>query len=388
MLRTSFYAAVLMVAGLPGAALAECSDGLAALRGTYAAGSVDEILGAVSSLRSGGDCNDATVRRAMAQASGVLASRAGRFVSQDDLLTAEAIVERAPGLHWALQAVRGDIAAKRGERGEAAQLYNAALDTITDPALTPPSANLVPIAERLAQLAQENIMLSGTLDGTVTRGGAPSGVLKAATRGIAIEAYGAPLVEDHKEVVKAEEVYVEPQKKAEVYVEPPKKAEVYVEPPKKADVYVEPPKKEVVYEDPYAGGKKEDYAVADGAAKAVTTVFLPIKFATDSDRLDDKGRYEADYIGAFLKANKISEITLVGHTDERGSDGYNLDLSFRRAQAVRDYLTHYLTTYDAYAYIHVDGKGERVPPKLSDPYIYSTAERQAIARRVELVLHK
>ncbi|MGY3439203.1 MULTISPECIES: OmpA family protein [unclassified Marinovum] len=409
MLRTTLYAAVLIGAGLPGAALAACADRLTDLRATYAAGSVEDILGAVSSLRAGGDCNDATVRRAMAQASGVLAGRAGRFVSQDDIASAEAILARAPGLHWAVQAVRGDIAAKRGDRAEAAQLYNAALDTITDPSLTPPSANLVPIAERLAQLAQENIMLAGTLDGTVTRGGSPSGVLKAAKRGIAIEAYGDPVNEDYKDEVakvddvyvappkKEEEVYVDPPKKEEVYVEPPKKDEVYVEPPKKVEVYVEPkkpddayvpPKKEVVYEDPYAGGKKEDYAVADGAAKAVTTVFLPIKFATDSDRLDDKGRYEADYIGAFLKANKITEVTLVGHTDERGSDGYNLDLSFRRAQAVRDYLTHYLTTYDAYTYIHVDGKGERAPPRLSDPYIYSIAERQAIARRVELVLHK
>ncbi|MCS6948162.1 MAG: OmpA family protein, partial [Steroidobacteraceae bacterium] len=31
-------------------------------------------------------------------------------------------------------------------------------------------------------------------------------------------------------------------------------------------------------------------------------------------------------------------IEVAGHTDDRGSDAYNLDLSQRRAEAVRDYL--------------------------------------------------
>ncbi|MDO6728616.1 OmpA family protein [Marinovum sp. 2_MG-2023] len=394
MLRTTLFAALLATTVLPGAAFAAtCSDGLKALRDTYAAGSVDDILAAVSTLRTGGICNQRTVTRATAQASGVLASRAGRFVAQGDLAAAEAVLERVPGLHWSVQAVRADIAAARGNRDEAAQLYNAALDTITDPALTPPDERLVPVAERLARLAQENMMLAGTLDSTITRGGSPSGVLKSAVRGIAIESYGDEVggggatdheevheappkeekgFEDHAEVIKEDHVDV-----PEIKEKPPEKE------PAKESV-----KEKVVHEDPYASGKKEDYAVADGAAKAVTTVFLPIKFGSNSDHLDDKAAYEADYVGAFLKANKISEITLIGHTDERGSDSYNLDLSYRRAQAVRDYLTHYLATYDAYTYIHIDGKGERVPPKLSDPYLYSIEERQAIARRVELVLHK
>lgn len=393
MFRKTLYAAILVSAGLPGAALADaCSDALGALRSTYAAGSLDEILSAVSDVRNGG-CNETTVIRAVSQASGVVANRAGRFVAAGDLDRAEEIIARAPGLHWAVQAVRGDIAAARGDREEAAQLYNAALDTIMDPALTPPDDKLIPVAERLAQLAQENVMLAGTLDGTITRGGSPSGVLKAARRGIAIESYGEEYEEAGYEEPVKKDVYEEPPKKEEVYeeakkdvYEEPVKKDVYEEPPKK-DVYEEP-KKEVVYEDPYAGGKKEDYKVADEVAKKTKTVFLPIKFDTNADYLDDKARYEADYIGAFLKANDIKEITLIGHTDERGSDSYNLDLSFRRAQSVRDYLTHYLAQYDAYTYIHVDGKGERVPPKLSDPYLYSIEERQAIARRVELVLHK
>lgn len=372
MFRKTFYATLLAGMIGPGMAAADtCSDALAALRGTYTAGSIEDILGAVDTLRQGRVCNERTTSLAISQASGVLANRAGRFVAVGDYPSAEHILARAPGLHWAVQAVRGDIAAARGNRDEAAQLYNAALDTIMDPVLTPPDAKLIPVAERLAQLAQENIMLAGTLDGTVTRGGAPSGVLKAARRGITIEADTDP--------VPAEKVTeTEPPKHVPEVKEADPVKEAGTAPPKPADE-----EGEVVLADADEGS-----VVADGVAKATTTVFLPIKFDTNSDYLDDKARYETEYIGAFLKANEIREITLVGHTDERGSDSYNLDLSYRRAQSVREYLTHYLTQYDAYTYIHVDGQGERAPPRLSDPQLYSTEERQAIARRVELVLHK
>lgn len=230
-------------------------------------------------------------------------------------------------------------------------------------------------------------MLAGTLDGTVTRGGSPSGVLKAAKRGISIESTTEP--EPEKVAVTEEPAPPIPEEKlAETGLE--EKAEagdkiVEAEPEKV-------PEKEIVLaeaeETVVPEAEIETSVVADGVAEVTKTVFLPIKFDTNSDYLDDKARYETEYIGAFLKANGIREITLVGHTDERGSDSYNLDLSYRRAQSVRDYLTHYLTQYDAYTYIHVDGQGERKPPRLSDPYLYSTEERQAIARRVELVLHK
>lgn len=391
MFRKTLYATLLAGVILPGAALADgCPDALKALRGTYTAGTVDEILSAVSVLRSGRACNDRTTSLAISQASGVLANRAGRFVAQGDYASAEEILARAPGLHWAVQAVRGDIAAARGNRDEAAQLYNAALDTIMDPVLTPPDEQLIPVAERLAQLAQENIMLAGTLDGTVTRGGSPSGVLKAAKRGISIESTTEP---DTTEVAAgAKPTHPPPEDKladaghAEQAEAEEKTAEAV------PDKTAEEPKRDLVLveaeETVVPEAEVEASVVADGVAKVTKTVFLPIKFDTNSDYLDDKARYEAEYIGAFLKANDIQEITLVGHTDERGSDSYNLDLSYRRAQAVRDYLTHYLMQYDAYTYIHVDGQGERKPPRLSDPYLYSTEERQAIARRVELVLHR
>lgn len=384
MLMRSTLSALALTIALTGAAHANtCSDALKALQATYAAGSTNEMLNALDRVREGGLCNQSAQTQAMRQVSAVLAARAGRFMSQDRLAEAEALLELAPALHWAVQAVRADIAAKRGNREEAAALYNAALDTITDPALTPPNPKLIPHAERLAQLAQENMMLAGTLDSTITRGGDPSGVLKSAVRGIAIESVGeeAEYAETPEDAYK-EDDYAEPPKDEhkETYAEAPKHEEKddYAEAPK--DEYAEVPKKKA--EDPYAGRKKEDYAVADEIAKKTKTVFLPIRFAFDSDKLDPKGRYEAESVGAFLIANGIKHIVLVGHTDEKGAADYNLDLSFRRAASVRDFLIH----YGVKAYIQIDGKGEYQPPKLVDPYIYSEEERRAIARRVELVL--
>ena len=54
-----------------------------------------------------------------------------------------------------------------------------------------------------------------------------------------------------------------------------------------------------------------------------------------------KESYEIlDAVAATLKGNPgIQLIEIQGHTDERGNDAYNLDLSDRRAHAVEKYIT-------------------------------------------------
>ena len=47
-----------------------------------------------------------------------------------------------------------------------------------------------------------------------------------------------------------------------------------------------------------------------------------------------------DAVAATLQGNPdIQLIEVQGHTDERGNDAYNLDLSTKRARAVLEYLT-------------------------------------------------
>ena len=342
--------AVVALALIPsGTFAATCEDALSTLKTTFSGQSTPALLTAVNVLKTAG-CNPATERAAMRQASAVLAQRAQARLAADDIAGAEFALANAPALHWAVQAIRGDIAAKKGDRGEAAQMYNAALDTITDPALTPPDARLVPVADRIARLAQENTMLSGNLSASLTRGGQATGVLKSAMRGIVIEKAGTLTNSTD-------------QSQTENGKEPAYNA----------------PK------DQYADGAgKESYVVADKVAASVGGIYLPIRFRSGSSELDVAGIHEAETVANFLLINKIHRLTVVGHTDEVGSEAFNLDLSIQRAQTVK----HFFQAEGVHATIHILGKGESEPPKLVDYTIYSEEERRRIARRVELVLQE
>lgn len=63
-------------------------------------------------------------------------------------------------------------------------------------------------------------------------------------------------------------------------------------------------------------------------------------FAFDSDKLTDSGMTLLDNMLGNLTAGTLQEkkIQVTGHTDRIGDDAYNLELSKRRAAAVRDYL--------------------------------------------------
>lgn len=62
-------------------------------------------------------------------------------------------------------------------------------------------------------------------------------------------------------------------------------------------------------------------------------------FAFDSDRLTDAGRGSVDALLQQVRsASQVQTIVVTGYTDRIGSDSYNLALSQRRADAVRDVL--------------------------------------------------
>jgi OOP family OmpA-OmpF porin len=63
-------------------------------------------------------------------------------------------------------------------------------------------------------------------------------------------------------------------------------------------------------------------------------------FAFDSATLTDEGRRQLDEAVGSLTAKALEnkQIQVTGHTDKIGTETYNLGLSERRAQAVRDYL--------------------------------------------------
>ena len=86
-----------------------------------------------------------------------------------------------------------------------------------------------------------------------------------------------------------------------------------------------------------------------------------------------------DVIGQLAVQDSIVDLTVVGHTDNVGTEEYNMGLSLRRAQAVVDYLrAHGLQELK---YVQV-GKGESEPVEAND-----TAQGRANNRRVEIYSH-
>jgi outer membrane protein OmpA-like peptidoglycan-associated protein/tetratricopeptide (TPR) repeat protein len=63
-----------------------------------------------------------------------------------------------------------------------------------------------------------------------------------------------------------------------------------------------------------------------------------IEYDFDAATLRESSRKELDKLVEFLELNSNLKIEIRSHTDERGRDSYNLDLSERRAQSVVDYL--------------------------------------------------
>lgn len=70
---------------------------------------------------------------------------------------------------------------------------------------------------------------------------------------------------------------------------------------------------------------------------------IEIRFAYNSADIAPDSRADVDALGVALLADSLvdARIALNGHTDAVGSDGYNMELSERRAEAVRDYLVHH-----------------------------------------------
>lgn len=95
-------------------------------------------------------------------------------------------------------------------------------------------------------------------------------------------------------------------------------------------------------------------------------------FATDSARIGASGQQRLREF--FQQANAVS-YTIVGHTDSRASDEYNMSLSLRRANSVAS-----VARSIGAGIADVRGYGERVP-KASN----NTAEGMAQNRRVEIL---
>lgn len=103
-----------------------------------------------------------------------------------------------------------------------------------------------------------------------------------------------------------------------------------------------------------------------------------VLFATDSDVLRPVAIERLRPLAGYLRANPGVRVAIDGHTDSRGTDAHNQDLSERRAQSVREALDDMGVIR---ARFRVAGHGEGSPVASN-----ATAEGMRLNRRVEVTL--
>ncbi|HVL02219.1 MAG TPA: OmpA family protein [Dongiaceae bacterium] len=101
-------------------------------------------------------------------------------------------------------------------------------------------------------------------------------------------------------------------------------------------------------------------------------------FATGKSELRGSASTHLDKLASFLNQHKDRTVVIEGHTDSVGSDGSNVSLSQRRADAVKTYLMHQSVESNR---IEATGKGEGDPVATND----SASGRQQ-NRRVEVII--
>lgn len=123
------------------------------------------------------------------------------------------------------------------------------------------------------------------------------------------------------------------------------------------------------------GAKGLDFKLQKLEAEAKLTL-KDINFESNSAQLSDVSYTELNRVVKLLNENPTLRVEVSAHTDDVGSDVYNLVLSKKRAQSVADYLLQNKIAPDRYTN---QGYGEKLPkvPNNSD-------ENKAINRRVEL----
>lgn len=111
-------------------------------------------------------------------------------------------------------------------------------------------------------------------------------------------------------------------------------------------------------------------------------------FQYDSAQLQPTAIAQLQKLGTLIKRNPNATFTVEGYTDSFGPPEYNLDLSQRRAEGVKDYLVSAMGINPAQIQTHGYGQSKYiVAPNPSAGETEAEIVRQQPNRRVEIVVH-
>ena len=127
-------------------------------------------------------------------------------------------------------------------------------------------------------------------------------------------------------------------------------------------------------------GEKTGLANPNFRNFTAVAVPVPVQFDTGLDVLTPQGQAAVKDIFAYLSQQPNQPtVRITGHTDPRGTDAFNNDLSLRRATNVAGFLQ-----FLGYrGRIEAVGKGKSEPFQADDPTKYSQDQLFAFDRRVE-----
>lgn len=98
-----------------------------------------------------------------------------------------------------------------------------------------------------------------------------------------------------------------------------------------------------------------------------SAVSVPVHFEFDSAALTARAKEQLDVIAEGIRlTDGTVKVVVEGHTDAKGSVGYNENLSYRRAAAVRSYLISVKKL--PITLLSVEGKGPHKLLNKNDPY--------------------
>ncbi len=129
-------------------------------------------------------------------------------------------------------------------------------------------------------------------------------------------------------------------------------------------------------DDTLTRGPGDSVKVSFGADE--TTGSIP--FAYNSAQISERAKAQLDELGKALASPELAgyAFEIAGHTDLRGSESYNMDLSLKRAQAVKGYVSRQAGVPSAR--LAAKGFGESRPVSLG-----RDEPSHAMNRRVEIV---
>ena len=108
----------------------------------------------------------------------------------------------------------------------------------------------------------------------------------------------------------------------------------------------------------------------------------PITFVYNETTFTNEGRKAATLLAKYLSLERSKAVSLSGHADERGSDGYNMELSRQRLEVVASYLRD----YGFVGTLELMPKGKSEPFTGVDRRSLSKEDAFQLDRRVELRL--